>query len=76
MTHPSHLGFEAHITLSVERCWKCGKFWAHEDSVTDTTCPACLRERCNVLSRENEHLEKSVRTYKGALTKARKRRKK
>lgn len=72
----SELKYSVEHLLETRRCWKCGRYWAQENAKNSTECARCLEHRVHELEGENKHLEKSVVAYKGALTKARKRRKK
>lgn len=62
------------ITLVVERCYDCGRYWAHENTVSNTWCPKCAGDKiARFLDQANKH-DRALASLRGALTKAKKRR--
>jgi hypothetical protein len=57
------------ITLDVERCFECGRFWAVERGVLGR-CPCCADDRASKLVDELAAAERVNRALRGALTKA------
>jgi len=61
--------YKPEITLVVQRCYECGRYWAHENSVSGT-CPKCAQDRINKFVRELEGHNRVVASLRGAITKA------
>jgi len=57
------------ITLAVQRCYECGRYWAHENAVSGT-CPTCAQDRIDRLVEEANKHDRAVASLRGALTKA------
>lgn len=61
------------ITLEINRCYDCGRYWALENAVSGT-CPKCAQDKIMRLLDDVARHERAVASVRGALTKAKKRR--
>jgi predicted RNA-binding Zn-ribbon protein involved in translation (DUF1610 family) len=62
------------ITLAVQRCYNCGRYWAHENAVSGT-CPTCAQDKIERLVNDVTRHERAAASLRGALTKAKRRNK-
>jgi len=53
------------ITLTVNRCWKCGQFYAVEH--TKNRCPYCADADVDAARREEQRAVRSANALRGAL---------
>lgn len=60
------------VNIETYRCYACGRWWALETHWSGS-CPKCAHERAAQRSKELEAARRSIRSLKGALTKARRR---
>lgn len=64
------------IELRELRCYRCGRFYHFEvEGPEVASCPLCSTRRIRELSAANEVLERRISALRGALTKAKRRRK-
>ncbi len=64
---------ESKLTLTIKRCWDCGRFWACEAYSVGGECPSCAQAKRDALVTEIKNLELTVRALRGALTTAKRR---
>jgi hypothetical protein len=63
------------ISLKVRRCYECGNYWAVEGRVCGAPrCPICAGVAVDGANQRADKAERSARSLRGALTRARRRR--
>lgn len=65
---------EAKFQLEINRCWGCGRYWAVETFAAGGDCPCCANAKYERLWNEFEKLQRTVNSLRGAVTKAKGRR--
>lgn len=61
------------ISLDLHRCFKCGRHWACE-AVRHPSCPLCSAQEIQRMQKEVDRMVRSNAALRGAVTRAKKRR--
>lgn len=64
---------QADVDLEIERCFKCGRFWAAERCGHNSTCPFCARANMARARAEEEKARRTASSLKGAYSKLKRR---
>lgn len=64
------MNLAVNVSLTETRCWRCRRWYSYE-SGSAQRCPHCADADANDKDREIERLTNSIRSLRGALTKAR-----
>lgn len=67
------IALDPSVNIETRRCYRCGRWWALETGHTGR-CPKCADDKADQRNAELEAARRSIRSLKGALTKARARR--
>lgn len=65
------MNIERTIEMADERCYKCGRFWAHEKHF-HCECPYCAREEAERGMEDRNVLRRSNAALRGALKRRKK----
>ncbi len=58
------------ISMSVQRCYDCGTFWACETRSGSGRCPICAGRKIDAAHEEQAKLEKRLNAQKAATSRA------
>lgn len=61
------------VELEVERCYHCGRFWAHERCGHNSTCPFCAKADVERARADAERAQRAASSLKGAYSKLKRR---